>query len=92
MFARGESIERVAEKTERAPSTVCGYLVEFIQTRQPPQINAWVDDETVKKVEDAAGHLGMVYLKPIYERLDQKVSYDHIRIVIAHLSRMAAAG
>jgi ATP-dependent DNA helicase RecQ len=92
MFSRGESIERVAEKTERAPSTVCGYLVEFIQAQQPQHISAWVDDETVKKVEDAAGHLGTVYLKPIYERLDQKVPYDHIRIVIAHLSRMAAAG
>jgi ATP-dependent DNA helicase RecQ len=92
MFSRGESIERVAEKTERAPSTVCGYLVEFIHSRHAQQISPWVDEETMRKVEDAAGNLGTVYLKPIYERLDQKVSYDHIRIVIAHLSRMAAAG
>jgi ATP-dependent DNA helicase RecQ len=91
MFSRGESIERVAEKTGRAPSTVCGYLVEFIQTRQGQQITAWVDEETVNKVTDAAEDLGTDYLKPIYERLNQKVSYDHIRIVIAHLSRLASA-
>jgi ATP-dependent DNA helicase RecQ len=91
MFSRGESIESVAEKTGRAPSTVCGYLVEFIQTRQGQQITTWVDEETVDKVTDAAEDLGTVYLKPIYERLNQKVSYDHIRIVIAHLSRLASA-
>jgi hypothetical protein len=69
---------------------VCGYLVEFIQGRQGQQITAWVDEETVVKVTDAAEVLGTAYLKPIYERLDQKVPYDHIRIVIAHLSGLAS--
>jgi ATP-dependent DNA helicase RecQ len=91
MFSRGESLQCVAEKTERAPGTVCGYLVEFIQNRPAQHINAWVDEETVNKVADVAEELGTVYLKPIYERLNQKVSYEQIRIVIAHLSRLASA-
>ena len=33
MFSRGESIQHVAEKTDRAPGTVCGYLVEYLQSR-----------------------------------------------------------
>ena len=92
MFSRGESIARVAEKTCRVPSTVCGYLVEFIHSREPQPVNNWVDEETFRKVADAARDLGMVYLKPIYERLEQKVSYDCIRIVIAYLSRCKLFG
>ncbi len=91
MFSRGESIQRVAEKTERAPGTVCGYLVEYIQSRPDTRLDAWVDEETVSRVADAVRELGTVYLKPIYEKLEEKVPYDSIRIVIAHLSRSETA-
>ena len=91
MFSRGESIQRVAEKAERAPGTVCGYLVEYIQSRPDARLDAWVDEETVSRVADAVRELGTVYLKPIYEKLEEKVPYDSIRIVIAHLSRSETA-
>src|SRR5439155_1337015 len=64
MFSQGESIERVAEKTGRSPSTACVYLVEFIQNRPSQQLTAWVDEDTYRKVAEAASDLGTVYLKP----------------------------
>lgn len=87
MFARGESLLEVAARTERAQSTVCGYLVEFIQLRKPEHVTAWVDDETYEKVAEAAKPMGTVYLKPIYDSLQEKVPYDQIRIVIAHIQK-----
>jgi ATP-dependent DNA helicase RecQ len=85
MFARGEDLSAVAARTERALSTVCGYLVEFIHARKPERVDAWVDDATYIKVAEATKDLGSVYLRPIYERLQEKVGYDQIRIVVAHL-------
>jgi ATP-dependent DNA helicase RecQ len=85
MFAQGESLQQVAAQTERAPSTACGYLVEFIHSRKPERVDSWVDDEAYRKIEEAAKDLGTVYLRPIYERLKEKATYDQIRIVIAHL-------
>ncbi|HEY2383686.1 MAG TPA: DNA helicase RecQ [Terriglobia bacterium] len=91
MFARGESLQEVAARTERASSTACGYLVEFIKARKVERVDAWVDGETYIKVAEAANGLGTVYLKPIYDRLQEKVPYDQIRIVVAHLESLAAA-
>jgi ATP-dependent DNA helicase RecQ len=85
MFARGESIDHVVERTGRARSTVCGYLVEFIQSRPSVPLDTWVDKETYRQVADAAKDLGIVYLKPIYERLEEKIPYDYIRVIVSHL-------
>jgi ATP-dependent DNA helicase RecQ len=85
MFTRGEGLSEVAARTERASSTVCGYLVEFITVRKPERVDAWVDNETYRKVAEAAKETGTAYLRPIYQRLQEKVPYDQIRIVIAHM-------
>jgi ATP-dependent DNA helicase RecQ len=87
MFARGESIAKIVEKTGRAHSTVCAYLVEFIQNRPSTSLDAWVDNETYRQVAEAAKDVGTVYLKPIYERLQERVPYDQIRLVVTHLER-----
>src|SRR5262249_14343875 len=50
MFARGEGLSEVATRTERALSTVCGYLVEFIHSRKLARVDAWVDEVTYQKV------------------------------------------
>src|SRR5215813_4801631 len=70
LFAQGESLELVAEATDRAVSTVCGYLIEFIQTRPAQSVNSWVTPDTYRKVADAVRELGGVYLKPVFDRLE----------------------
>ena len=37
---------------------------------------------------EAAKELGTVYLKPIHDKLQEKVPYDQIRIVVAHLESL----
>jgi ATP-dependent DNA helicase RecQ len=85
MFANGESLEQVAKTTERAVSTVCGYLVEFLQSRPAQPVDPWVTADTYSKVADAAKELGTSYLKPIFDRLDGTIPYEQIRIVVARL-------
>jgi ATP-dependent DNA helicase RecQ len=85
LFAQGESLERVAEVTDRAVSTACGYLVEFIQGRPTQSVDSWVTPDTYRKVADVVKELGSVHLKPIFDRLEGTIPYEQIRIVVTHL-------
>ena len=70
---------------QRAVSTVTEYLAEYIAAENPPSIDAWVPNHIYKKVSAAAAETGTGSLKPIFVALDEKVPYDQIRLVIAHL-------
>ena len=84
MFARGASVEAVARSTGRKPSTVFGYLDEFVQAQRPDRVDAWVNDAIYKRVAEAAAVLAADRLRPIYEYLDETVPYEIIRVVVAH--------
>jgi hypothetical protein len=85
LFRDGASLEDVQTETSRARSTVVGYLAEFIQQEGLTDPAPWIEiDETVyKRIRDASFNTGIDKLKPIYEALEQDVSYDIIRIVVA---------
>jgi ATP-dependent DNA helicase RecQ len=85
MFRKGKSIDDVKHILKRARSTVAGYLVDFIVEEQPAHISTWVANDVYKQVVDAASELGERRLSPIFEKLNARVSYDEIKLVLAHL-------
>lgn len=85
MFAKGSSVDEVMVAVARARSTVAEYLSEFIATAAPASIERWVDEATYTAVARAAAGLEADRLKPIYERLEGRISYDEIRLVVTHL-------
>ncbi len=85
MFAQGASVDDVMGSLARARSTVANHLSEFIATTKPASIERWVAEATYTAVAHAADEVGTDRLKPIFERLDAKVSYDDIRLVVTHL-------
>jgi ATP-dependent DNA helicase RecQ len=86
LFAKGATVEQVTAITGRAPPTSWGYLAEFIQTTRPERLDTWIDQKTYRTIAAAVANVGTAYLKPIFERLEGKVSYDQIRVVVAHLN------
>jgi ATP-dependent DNA helicase RecQ len=90
MFRKGKSIDDVKHILNRARSTVVGYLVEFIAEEQPAKINAWVSSETYKEVASAAANVEERRLSPIFEQLNARVSYDEIKLVLAHLEAISS--
>ena len=90
MFAQGRTIEEVMSYTGRARSTVAQYLVDFIATGRCSDVDAWVDRATYTRVAAAATASETSRIKPIHEKLGGAVSYDEIRIVMAHLQATAA--
>jgi ATP-dependent DNA helicase RecQ len=82
LFDEGLAIAEVANKMERAESTTRGYLCEYIRFKKITDASRWVDTETITKVSAVVNHIGIGPLKPIHIALDEKVSYDEIRIVV----------
>jgi ATP-dependent DNA helicase RecQ len=70
--------------TARTRSTIAGYLADFIVTERPGSIDQWVDRDDYEAILPVADRLGTERLKPIYEEFDGRISYDTIRLVVAH--------
>jgi ATP-dependent DNA helicase RecQ len=83
LFRNGASLEEVVRATARKLSTVVDYLVGFIKREPPASINPWVPEKVQERVMVAAQKHGAAFLRPIFEELEQKVSYEMIKISLA---------
>ncbi|MSQ94585.1 MAG: DNA helicase RecQ [Gemmataceae bacterium] len=87
LFSEGAAIEDVAEQTGRARTTVTEYLCEYIQRDKPASVAMWVAPAIYNRVAAAVEEHGGARLKPLFIALEEKVPYDDIRIVVAHLNK-----
>jgi ATP-dependent DNA helicase RecQ len=85
LFRRGASVDEVVRQTGRAQSTALEYLEQFVREEKPRSVAAWVPDEVYAQVRAAARQFGTGYMKPIFVALGEKVPYEQIRVVLAHL-------
>lgn len=85
LFDEGLSLDEVALQTERAISTVTSYLEKYVVARRIDSATQWVSARNIKLVEQTIAEVGRERLKPIYDALEQSVSYEDIRVIIACL-------
>ena len=74
-------------QTGRARPTVVDYLCEFIRADKPASVEAWVAADIYERVAAAVKEHGSGRLKPLFIALEEKISYDGIRVVVAHLTK-----
>jgi len=89
-FAAGESIADVAEAIGRAKSTVSGYLGDYLRKKQVTDPSPWVDSDAIAPIEQALSADTSGRLKPVYESLEGRFSYDAIRIVAVCLQNRSS--
>ena len=89
LFAEGMGLDDVAQRIARARSTTCQYLVEWIRQTGPASVAPWVDDATYQRICDAI-QTDDQDIRAIIDRLGGEVSYDDVRIVLAHRAATAA--
>jgi ATP-dependent DNA helicase RecQ len=82
LFRQGLSLADVGRRLGRAPSTVRGYLVEFLRHEGRTDPAPWVDAETTRQIAAAAEQLGTDRMRPIFDSLAGQVSYEQLAIVI----------
>lgn len=83
LFKKDVPIVEIAQLLERAPSTICGYLIEFIRSENITDPSRWVEPEKIQRIIEAMQGMENERLKPIFEKLNGSASYDEIRIVAA---------
>jgi ATP-dependent DNA helicase RecQ len=88
-FERGMPLTDVAAEIKLSVGTASEYLCTWIELTKPASIEAWVDAKTYAAVETALDELGKggggTKLRPIWEQLEGKVTYEQIKAIIAHL-------
>jgi ATP-dependent DNA helicase RecQ len=86
LFRQAAVLEDVMHQTARSRPTVVDYLCEFIRDSRPRSIASWVPEDHYHRVAAAARQVGTDRLKPIFIACGEKVPYDDIRLVLAHLA------
>jgi len=85
LFRDGAVVEDVMHQMNLSRTTIVDYLRVFISQEKPASIAPWVQDNVYQRVAAAARQVGTERLKPIFLALGEKISYDDIRLVVAHL-------
>jgi ATP-dependent DNA helicase RecQ len=86
LFREGSAIDDVVHQTGKARTTVVEYLCDFIAQEKPASVETWIATELYDRIAAAVRQHGSAKLKPLFIALGEQVSYDEIRIVVAHLS------
>ncbi len=85
LFRQGLSVNEIAKQIQRVPSTVHGYLIDYLQHEKVTDPSPWIESEVADRIATAASEVGCDRLKPIFDALGQAVDYDSIRIVVTCL-------
>jgi len=83
LYKEGLSPKEIAEKRNISITTVFSHLSQLRVEGKEVQLEKYVTKETVNKVRIAFNKLNRkIELKPIYEKLNEQVSYGEIRLSI----------
>ena len=74
-------------QTGRTRSTIFDYLSDFIRQDKPERIDTWIADDLYARIAAVVQQHGGARLKPLFIALEEKVSYEDIRVVVAHLTK-----
>lgn len=88
LFLKNESIEKICEQCNRSRTTVVEYLCEYLLGNENQKWDTYISERELMLVKDAVSKVGKERLKPIYLELQEKVSYDNIRIALSILNRL----
>ena len=81
-FRRGDSLEDIAKKLDRAYSTICSYLEDYLRHENITDCTPWVDKE-IRDLVIAQAHLvENRRVKPLFEYFNAKISYETLRIIM----------
>ncbi|MHB0956362.1 MAG: RQC domain-containing protein [Pirellulaceae bacterium] len=83
LFDQGLTIQEVAQRLERAESTVLEYLLDYIAARQITDPTRWVEKPLAETIAVVASYADSDRLRPIHDALHGRVGYEAIKIVVA---------
>jgi ATP-dependent DNA helicase RecQ len=88
LYQQGLSVEEMAAKRELSPITIISHLAYLYENGERIDLKTYVSKAEVERVAQVLATLEEPFqLKDIFERLNEEVSYDKIRMSIAWYNR-----
>ena len=87
LFSEGFLIKEIAEKRKLKEDTISNHLVYLVEKNLIKNIEKLVDKPIQLKIRRAIKRLETDKLKDIYMELDQKISYQDIKITLAKIKQ-----
>ena len=81
-FRRGDSLDEIAKKLDRAYSTVCGYLEDYLRHENITDCTPWVDAETRDRVIAKAHLIENRKLRPLFDHFQAKIAFETLRVIL----------
>ncbi len=85
LLNEGRSFEEIARIRARQVSTIVATVVNLIETAQVKLDLKWISPDAQPLIEAACLKHGVARMKDIKDALPPYISYDDIRLVVAHL-------
>jgi ATP-dependent DNA helicase RecQ len=93
LLAEGRTLEEIAQLRERQLGTIVNTVATLVENGQLEFKPEWLDRNKLSVIEAACTRAGLdkiTRLKPLKEVLPPEVTYDEIRLVVAHLRQQAS--
>jgi ATP-dependent DNA helicase RecQ len=87
LLAEGRTFEDIATIRGRQLTTVVNAVATLVESGQLEFQPAWIDATRQSIIEAACAQVGMEKLKHLKDSLPPEITYDEIRLVVAHLRR-----
>ncbi len=95
LLSEGKSLEEIAKLRERQLGTIVNTVATLVESGQLKFNPDWMDRNKLSVIEAACARAGLetvTRLKPLKDVLPPEITYDEIRLVVAHLRRQAGKG
>jgi ATP-dependent DNA helicase RecQ len=90
LLEEGRTLEEVAQIRGRQLSSVASMVAAMVERGEVDFEPGWIHGDHQEKIEQACKRMGVERLKPLKEALPEPVTYDEIKLVVAHLRRQQA--
>jgi ATP-dependent DNA helicase RecQ len=87
LLNQGRTFEEIAQLRGRKVSSVVALVADLIEKGETPFRPDWVHPIRQQHILEATARLGMDLLKPIKEAVPEQITYEDIRLVVAHARR-----
>ncbi|WP_368645082.1 DNA helicase RecQ [Alkalibacterium putridalgicola] len=84
-FNEGQSIDEIADMRNLSPMTIVNHICKWIENGKDIDLERLVSPEAEREVRNAISEVGRDFLKPIKEAVDDAVTYDEIKVVLAKI-------
>jgi ATP-dependent DNA helicase RecQ len=81
----GHGFSEIAAIRGRQLTTVISAVADLVEKGELEWQHSWVDETRQAIIAAACEKLGTAWLKPLKESLPEEITYDEIRLVVAHL-------